>query len=96
MPLSRRGELASLWRQRLDQVVDEELTIETRFSSFDDYWTPFLEGQGPAGAYATSLAPRDLESLRVRLRTRLLGDRADGAIALTARAWAVRGTVRVA
>jgi hypothetical protein len=24
--------------------------------SFDDYWQPFLRGQGPAGLYATSLA----------------------------------------
>jgi hypothetical protein len=94
MPFSRRGQLAALWREhRLHDVVEEALTIETRFSSFDDYWAPFLDGQGPAGAYVAMLAPADREQLRLRLRRRLLGDAADRPIALGARAWAVRGTV---
>ena len=50
MPLCRRGDLATLWRKEgLQDVVEEALTIETRFESFDDFWTPFLEKQGPAG-----------------------------------------------
>ena len=57
MPLCRRGNLAALWRdQGLQDIVEEALTIETRFGSFDDFWTPFLEKQGPAGAYAASLS----------------------------------------
>ena len=57
MPLCRRGDLAALWRdQGLQDVVEEALTIETRFASFDDFWRPFLEKQGPAGAYAASLS----------------------------------------
>ena len=95
MPFCRRGELAALWRQHgLDDVVEEGLTIETRFPSFDDFWTPFLEKQGPAGAYAASLAPAEREALRLRLRRRLLGNGPDKAITMHARAWAVRGTVR--
>ena len=95
MPLCRRGELAALWREQgLQDVVEEALTIETHFASFDDYWTPFLEKQGPAGAYTASLAPAEREALRVRLRKRLLGDGPDKAIKMSARAWAVRGTVR--
>src|SRR4029453_5947399 len=60
MPLCRHGDLAALWREKgLQDVVEEALTIETRFGSFDDFWTPFLEKQGPAGAYASSLPPAD-------------------------------------
>lgn len=93
MKLCRRGELAELWKQQdLHDVVEEALTIETRFASFDDFWTPFLERQGPAGAYVAALAPADREELRTRLHKRLLGDGPDKPITLRARAWAVRGT----
>jgi SAM-dependent methyltransferase len=96
MPLCRSGELAALWRShRLQDVVEEALTIQTAFSSFDDYWAPFLEKQGPAGAYVAGLSDGDREQLRLRLRRRLLGDAADRRIVLRARAWAVRGTVPV-
>lgn len=94
MPLCRRGDLATLWRKEgLQEVVEEALTIETRFESFDDFWTPFLEKQGPAGAYASSLPAADREALRLRLRRRLVGEGADRAIVMHARAWAGRGTI---
>ncbi|HEX5214229.1 MAG TPA: methyltransferase domain-containing protein [Vicinamibacterales bacterium] len=93
MALCRRGELAALWRgQGLQDVVEEALIIETRFTSFEDFWAPFLEKQGPAGAYVASLSAEDREALRLRLHRRLLGDGPDKAIVLHARAWAVRGT----
>jgi SAM-dependent methyltransferase len=92
MPFCRRGELAALWREQgLQDVVEEALTIETRFASFDDFWTPFLEKQGPAGIYVASLAIEEREALRVRLRRRLLGGGPDRPITMHARAWAVRG-----
>jgi SAM-dependent methyltransferase len=95
MPLCRPGELTALWKQHgLQDVVEEALTIETRFASFEDFWTPFLEKQGPAGAYAAGLAPADREALRARLKKRLLGDGPDKPITMHARAWAVRGTAR--
>lgn len=94
MPFSRRGELASVWREQgLQNVVEDGLTIETRFASFDDFWAPFLEKQGPAGAYAASLTMSDRDALRLRLRRRLLGTGSDRAIVMRARAWAVRGTM---
>ena len=94
MPLSRKGELDALWREhRLRDVFEEALTIRTRFSSFDDYWLPFLERQGPAGAHVAALAASEREQLRLRLRNRLLGEGPDRPIVLTARAWAVRGIV---
>ncbi len=94
MPFARSSDLADLWRKlRLQDVSSTALTIETRFSSFDDYWVPFLEGQGPAGAYVTTLPETDREQLRLRLLGRLIGDGPDRQIELHARAWAVRGTV---
>jgi SAM-dependent methyltransferase len=94
MPLSRKGELAELWRKHgLQDVLEQPLTIQTRFVSFDDYWSPFLEKQGPAGEYVASLSAGERDQLRGRLRRRLLGDGPDRPIALAARAWAVRGIV---
>ena len=94
MPLCREGELGTLWRDRgLQDVSEEALEILMRFASFDDYWAPFLEKQGPAGEYVAFLQEREREQLRLRLRRRLLGDGPDRPIALAARAWAVRGTV---
>ena len=94
MPLCRKGELAAFWREHgLQNVSEEALTIQTRFVSFDDYWSPFLEKQGPAGTYVGALAESEREELRLRLRKRLLGDGPDRPIVLAARAWAVRGIV---
>jgi SAM-dependent methyltransferase len=94
LPLCRRGDLAALWREYLDGVVEDALTIEMHFASFDDFWMPFLEKQGPAGAYTASLAAADRETLRSRLRQRLVGTGSDKPIVMHARAWAVRGTPR--
>ena len=94
MPLCRRGELAALWRANgLQQVEEQPLVISLAFASFDDFWQPFLGGQGPAGAYTASLSGADRAALEARLRTRLLGARQDGPFTLQARAWAVKGVV---
>jgi SAM-dependent methyltransferase len=94
MALCRRGELTALSREhQLQDVLEEALTVQTLFSSFDDYWLPFLERQGPAGAYVAALSASARKQLGVRLRRRLLGDKSDGRIVLSARAWAVRGVV---
>ena len=94
MPLCRRGELAALWRANgLQQVEEEQLGIELAFASFEDYWSPFLGAQGPAGAYAASLSGSNRAALESRLRRRLLEDRGDAPFTLRARAWAVKGFV---
>ena len=95
MPLCKPGELAALWREHgLAQVEEQPITIRMSFSSFDDYWEPFLGGQGPAGSYVASLSATRRDALRSRIRQRLVGDGADRPIALEARAWAVKGVVR--
>jgi len=88
MPLSTGGALAELWRGLRD-VDEQPLIIEMAFGSFDDYWQPFLCGQGPAGVYVSSLSASARDALESTLRERL----GDDGFALRARAWAVRGVV---
>ena len=76
----------------LADVAVEEIVVPTVFADFDDYWSPFLGGQGPAPAYAMSLAAEDRRALREVLRARLPVED-DGSIRLTARAWAARGSL---
>ena len=76
----------------LGDVAVEAVDIPTRFADFDDYWTPFLGGQGPAPAYAMALPQARRDALREMLRASMpYGP--DGSIDLTARAWLVRGRV---
>jgi SAM-dependent methyltransferase len=90
MPLSRPGELSALWREvGLQDVAEVPLSIDMAFASFDDYWEPFLAGQGPAGAYVSTLTEPGRQQLQARLRDRL--GSAEWPLTLTARAWAVRG-----
>lgn len=94
VPLTRPGGLGELWRGNgLDQIQEEPLTIEQGFASFDDYWEPFLGGQGPAGTFVTSLPAARREALRWQLRARFVGRGEDRPFRLEARAWAVRGMV---
>jgi trans-aconitate methyltransferase len=91
-PLCRSGALASAFRAAgLGQVDADALEIPTVFTTFEDYWEPFLRGTGPAPGYVASLDPERRASLRERLRHRLPGG-SDGRIQLRARAWTVRGT----
>jgi len=92
-PLCRRDALTTLFRDvGLGDVRCEPIEIRTAFASFDDYWRPFLGGTGPAPSYVASLGADRCADLARNLEETLPRER-DGTIALTARAWAVRGTV---
>lgn len=78
----------------LHGVEVEAIDVPTHFADFDDYWQPFLGGQGPAPAYAMSLLPEHRTALRESIRSSL-PIRADGTIDLVARAWAVKGSTPV-
>ena len=94
MPLCRSGELSRLWRQGgLEQVEEQPLETEIKFSSFSDYWEPFLLGQGPAGAYVRKLDHSRSQALRRAVRRRVAQYSEEDAFALPARVWAVRGDV---
>ena len=91
-PLCQPGPLRALFAAAgLHSVETRAIEVPTVFRDFDDYWSPFLGGQGPAPGYAMSLDEPGRARLRERLRA-TLPTRLDGSIHLAARAWAVRGT----
>lgn len=75
----------------LNNVVTAAIDIPTPFENFDDYWSPFLSGIGPAPGYCASLGEASQNRLKDNLKNTLPTDR-DGMILLAARAWAVRGS----
>jgi SAM-dependent methyltransferase len=91
-PLCNPTSLAELFQTAgLRRVDVRAIDAPTRFRDFDDYWSPFLGGQGPAPGYAMSLTEEHRLQLRDRIRA-MLPVSAHGSIDLTARAWSVRGT----
>jgi SAM-dependent methyltransferase len=74
----------------LSQVQVRAIDISADFKNFDDYWSPFLGGQGPAPGYVMSLS----EQRRAQLRERIYNSlpfALDGTISLMMRAWAAKG-----
>ena len=90
-PLCRQEALERLFHEAgFEDVAVRAIDVPTVFRDFDDYWSPFLGGQGPAPGYAMSRDEQRRTALREHLRTRLpTAD--DGSIRLIARAWAARG-----
>jgi SAM-dependent methyltransferase len=74
----------------LKKVEVRAIDVPTVFRDFEDYWSPFLGGQGPAPGYAMSLSEERRAALRERVRGSLPTN-AKGEHHLIARAWAVRG-----
>lgn len=64
--------------------------ITTRFTSFEDYWAPFLGGTGPAGGYVATWDDLQRERLVSALRDAVTQS-PDGSIELPARAWTAVG-----
>jgi len=90
-PICQPEPLADLFQNAgFRQVEIIPLEIETHYKGFNDFWLPFLGGQGPAAGYAMSLNDEQRTTLRERLRDSL-PFAPDGSIPLIARAWAVRG-----
>ncbi|MEU8616414.1 class I SAM-dependent methyltransferase [Streptomyces sp. NPDC048623] len=94
--ICRPERLHSLWTDAgLTDVTTTAIDVPTVFPGFADLWDPFLAGQGPAPAYVTSLTAGDRDRVRTAYASAVPLER-DGSIALTARAWAVRGRRRPA
>jgi len=90
-PICQPAQLKELFQHAgLRDVAVRPIDISTDFRDFDDYWSPFLGGQGPAPGYAMSLSEERRAALRERIRN-ALPFALDGSIPLVARAWAVRG-----
>ncbi len=55
-PLCDPDALSELWkRSGLSEVRTTGVEVTTDFRDFDDLWSPFLDGQGPAPAYVVAL-----------------------------------------
>ena len=92
MRLGREGELAALWQEAgLLRIRSTPLRVRARYANLDDLWSSFLGGVGPAGAFTVSLDEEDQAALRAALARRL--GAGDEPFELSARAWAVAGTV---
>lgn len=90
-PICQPERLLALFREAgLEAAESRVIDVPTIFRDFDDYWSPFLGGQGPAPSYCVSLSEDARAALREKLRTELPVS-PDGTIRLEARAFAVRG-----
>ena len=89
------AELAELWRRAgLRDVRTGALVVRASYADFEDLWSPFPSGVAPSGAFCKSLDDERRAALHDAYRRRL-GLR-EGPFELTARAWAVAGTVSAA
>ena len=89
-PICRSGGLEAVFEAAGFDVVDARpVEVAMDFRDFDDYWTPFLGGQGPAPTYVATLPGGTREGLRARLHATLPTEE-DGSIHLRSTAWAVR------
>jgi SAM-dependent methyltransferase len=93
-PMTRPGELAAAWRTAgLQDVAETLLSMRMEFTSFADYWAPYLGQEGPAAEYVGSLDEAQRNRLEAAVRSAYLDGEADGPRSYAALAWAVKGTV---
>jgi SAM-dependent methyltransferase len=81
---------ASFKNAGLVNIETTKLDIETVFMNFDDFWNPFLGGQGPAPSYLASLNKQKQQTLKNIIHQKLPFE-SDGSIKLLGRAIAVKG-----
>jgi len=85
---ARAGHLAELLTAAgLRLVQDGVVSVDVEYTSFDEWWNPFLLGVGPAGAYVGRLDEAGRDRLRDLCQQRLPA----APFVITARAWAARG-----
>ena len=66
-PMCNPDSLAELFTQSgLHSIEVRAIDVPTKFRNFDEYWSPFLGGQGPAPGYAMSLSEERRSALRIK------------------------------
>ncbi|MGH9132777.1 MAG: class I SAM-dependent methyltransferase [Ilumatobacteraceae bacterium] len=89
-----QGEIAAwLDDAGFDAVVETTLEVTSTYTGFDELWSGFLAGVGPAGSYCVSLPEAQRAAVREALFDRLGSP--GGALTLTATARAACGRVPV-
>jgi SAM-dependent methyltransferase len=73
----------------LNHIAVEPVLISMHFRDFDDFWLPFLGGQGTAPGYLQNLSPEQQDELRASIFSRLPIN-AGGSLDLAAQAWGFR------
>jgi SAM-dependent methyltransferase len=93
-PLSTEGEMAALWqRAGLRDVIEGEISMRFAFEDFDDYWSPYLTGNGPLGEMVMNLTAGQRAMLEQRMRLIYLSGRPDGRRSFVSTAWVCKGAV---
>jgi len=92
LPFRRMHELTELWtRSGFREVGTAVIEIEAKYSDFEDFWSPFAFGIGPAGHYLMAQPEARRDAIR-HACFELLG-KPRGRFSLPARVLAVRGEV---
>ncbi|HET7368172.1 MAG TPA: methyltransferase domain-containing protein [Gaiella sp.] len=87
---AREGHLAELFEAAgLREIDATTVTATVEHQTFEDWWTPFTFGIGPAGAFVAGLSEDRQTELSELCRARLPA----APFTITARAWAARGLV---
>lgn len=85
LKFGRQGEIAELFSSAgVGDITETTLTVRSRYVGFEDLWSGFLAGIGPAGSFCVSLADEQRADLRAGLFERLGSP--SGAFTLTAKA----------
>lgn len=93
-PMMRPGELKQCFLgEGLLDVEETSLMIRMDYQSFDDYWAPFVAGEGPMGKFVAGMPAQDREKAEVAVRAAYEGGQPDGPRSFAAVAWACRGVV---
>ena len=77
----------------VNNVITNEIEIKTRFNNFNEYWYPFLGGQGPAGKYLQTIDNDKRNKIRDHIKE-IIPISKDGSINLIAKAFAISGVNR--
>jgi SAM-dependent methyltransferase len=64
LPGAREGQLAAMMPAAISDTRSTTLTVEVEIATFEEWWSPFAFGIGPAGEYFVSLGPDQQAALR--------------------------------
>ena len=84
-------ELVELWTSSgISEVRTASLELSMEFTSFDDFWLPFLGGATPTSTFAVAV-DRETGGALARMLRDKIDVQSNGSFVLPARAWAVAG-----